>query len=111
VLFITGQEDLLMPRGSEDKIFAWMFAGVIFAIAIGDIALIWVLFWLPNSPEWLTSLRWPFARIIPAKGPALCTAPPVPRAGAGQLLKCLPLHGGLYPPVAVALWGAARLRG
>ena len=45
---------------SEDKFFAFMFAGMILAICILDAALIWVLFSYPNLPEWLTSLMRPF---------------------------------------------------
>ena len=61
--FITGQEDLLIPRGLEDKVFAWMFAVVILVIVIADTTLIWVLFSLPYSPKWLMSVmsfHWPF---------------------------------------------------
>jgi hypothetical protein len=52
-----------MPRGLEDKVFAWMFAVVILVIVIADITLIWVLFSLPYSPKWLMSVmsfHWPF---------------------------------------------------
>jgi hypothetical protein len=45
---------------SESKVFALMFAGLILAISILDVAFIWVLFSYPNSPKWLTSLMRPF---------------------------------------------------
>ena len=48
-----------MLRALEDKKFFWVFAGVIVAIVMGDVALIWVLFGQPNSAQWLTGFRWP----------------------------------------------------
>jgi hypothetical protein len=60
--FITGEESLLMPRGLEDKVFAWMFGVVVLVIVIADTTLICVLFSIPYSPKWLMSVmsfHWP----------------------------------------------------
>jgi hypothetical protein len=41
--------------------FPWVLAGLLAAIIILDVALMWDLFAHPNSPTWLMSFRWPFS--------------------------------------------------
>jgi len=45
-----------MPRALEEKFFPWVFGGVVLAVVILDVALIWVLFLHPNSRELVMSL-------------------------------------------------------
>ena len=51
-----GKEVLVMPRALEEKFFPWVFGGVVLAVVILDVALIWVLFLNPNSRELVMSL-------------------------------------------------------
>jgi hypothetical protein len=51
-----GKEVLVIPRGLEEKFFPWVFGGVVLAVVILDVALIWVLFLHPNSRELVMSL-------------------------------------------------------
>ena len=41
--------------------FPWVLAGLLAAIIILDVALMWDLFAHSNSPTWLMSFRWPFS--------------------------------------------------
>ena len=50
------KEVLVMPRALEEKFFPWVFGGVVLAVVILDVALIWVLFLHPNSRELVMSL-------------------------------------------------------
>jgi hypothetical protein len=51
-----GKEVLVMPGALEEKFFQWVFGGVVLAVVILDVALIWVLFLNPNSRELVMSL-------------------------------------------------------